>query len=127
MMFGLPILGWIGIAGLITILGLGVGLKVEASRLATSKAETVAVQEKFDAFVSEAKALGDAQNAKTKAADAASKLNKEKADAQNITASNALATLYAKYTGLRNSRAGANNSQLPSAPTVTSSTARTCF
>src|ERR1035437_9072976 len=120
MMFGLPIFAWVGVAGLVTILGLGVGLKVEASRLATSKAETVTVQGKFDAFVSTAKVLGETQNAKAKSSDEANLKSKGETDAKLSKSTAALATLYTKYNGLRNSAAAsANSSQLPSAPVVT--------
>ena len=54
----LPMMGWAAIAAGVVIAGLGIALKIQSARLETSKAETVAVQGKFDAFVSQAKALG---------------------------------------------------------------------
>jgi len=124
---GIPIFGWIGIGLIVTIIGLGVGLKVESSRLATSKAETVAVQGKFDTFVLQVKTLGEAQNAKTAATNLVNQQFKEKADEDILKARSELSVAYADYRKLRNSGKGSGSSTLPSAPTVTSNTARTCF
>ncbi len=127
-MFGLPLFGWIGIGMLVTILALGVGLKVEASRLATSKAETVAVQGKFDTFVAQTKALGEEQAAKAKATDLINQQYKEQADANVLKARSELTAAYADYRRLRNSAgASSGRGQMPAAPSVTSSAARTCF
>jgi len=125
--FMLPVMGWAAIAAGAVILGLGVAVKVQTSRLATSKAETVAVQGRFDAFVSQAKALGDAQNAKAKETDAANKQLKEKSDAQSAKSKADLAAVYAKYRGLLNAKPNSGGGQLPPAAAVTSGTDRTCF
>jgi hypothetical protein len=119
-MFPLSPTMWVAVGGALLVVGLGAAVKIQSSRLETSKAETIAVQGKFDAFVAQAKALGDAQNAKAKL--------KVKVDETAAKSRTDLAALYAKYRGLRNSAAAsAGSGQLPPAAAVTSSAARTCF
>ena len=127
-MFPLSPTMWAAVGGVVLIAALSGAVKVQTSRLATAKAETVAVQAKFDTFVSQAKAIGDAQEAKAKALDAANHDLKEKVDAESAKSRSDLAILYAKYVRVRNSAAAsANSSQMPPAAAVTSSTSRTCF
>ena len=111
----LPLMAWGAIAAGAVILGLGIAVKVQTSRLTTSKAETVAVQSKFDAFVAQAKAIGDAQNAKAKAIEVIDKQRKEKADYDNAKAQRDLAGVYAAYRSLRDSRTNPGSGILPAA------------
>ena len=55
----LPMVAWGAIAAGVVIVGLGIGLRVQTARLETAKAETVAVQGRFDAFVAQEKAAGE--------------------------------------------------------------------
>jgi len=127
-MFPLSPTMWVAVGGALLVVGLGAAVKIQSSRLETSKAETIAVQGKFDAFVAQAKALGDAQNAKAKALNEANAKLKVKVDETAAKSRTDLAALYAKYRGLRNSAAAsAGSGQLPPAAAVTSSAARTCF
>lgn len=125
---GIPILGWVGIAGLVLILALGTGLKIESSRLAAAKQETVVVQGKFDNFVTQTKTLGEAQAAKAKAADLVNQQFKEKADADLKSTKGELALAYADYRRLRSS-AGKNprGSIVPQAPSGARSPERVCY
>jgi len=123
----LPLMAWGAIAAGAVILGLGIAVKVQTSRLTTSKAETVAVQSKFDAFVAQAKAIGDAQNAKAKAIEVIDKQRKEKADYDNAKAQRDLAGVYAAYRSLRDSRTNPGSGILPPAASGSSDPTRACF
>ena len=68
-MFPLPLTAWIGIAGLVAVLGIGGYATIQSSRLDACKAQSVVIQGKFDGFVAQAKAQGDAQNARAKELD----------------------------------------------------------
>ncbi len=112
----------------VAFLALGGALAIERSRLAASKAETIAVQAKFDAFVAEAKALGEAQNAKTALIDATNAKAKETADAANAKTKRDLAAVYAAYAKLRdNPSVNSSGGDVSSPATFTSSADTTCF
>lgn len=118
----------IGAAGAaVLIAGLGVAVKVQSSRLDAAKAEIVAVQGRFDAFVAQAKALGEQQAEKAKAEDAANKQRQEKANADLKKSRSDLAGVYESYRRLRDSRANSDSGSVPQAPTFTASADRTCF
>jgi len=112
-MFPLSLKMYAYIAVLAVLAALAVAVKVQTSRLATAKAETVAVQGKFDAFVAQAKALGDAQNAKAKAIEVADKQRKEQADYDNAKTKRDLAGVYAAYRKLRDQRGNSGSGFLP--------------
>ncbi len=107
---------YLGIAAVVAIAGLSILLKIQSSRLASSKAETVAVQGKFDAFVSATKALGEQAIAKAKAQELADKANKEKVDADH---KKTVAALAAESARLRNARS--SERFLPTTGTATPS------
>lgn len=123
----LPIAAWGAIAAGVVIVGLGIGLRIQTARLETSKAETVATQGRFDAFVSHAKALGAAQAEKAKAEDAANKQRQEKANASLAKSRSDLAGVYDAYRRLRDQRENTGGRVVSAAPTFTASADRTCF
>lgn len=106
--FVIPPLG-IGIYGAIAaavvILGLGVSLKVQTSRLASCKQE-------FATFQSQVKALGEVAAAKAKAQEAADIAKKEKIDNENQALRANNAALVRKLRLAANSR----KRELPAAP-----------
>jgi len=106
------------------LLASGVGLKVQTSRIATAKAETVKVQAQYDLFVEKARVLGEQQAEEAKRRDEANKVLMEQADEENKRQHAAdIATI------LRLRRAAANPSSgtLPSAPTGSSRPDLICF
>ncbi len=123
----LPMVAWGAIAAGAVILALGVAVKVQTSRLETSKAETVAVQVKFDLFAAKVKQLGEEAAIVAKAKDAQNKALKEKIDETSAKARADLAALYARYSRLRNSRESAGVSSLPSPATGSTSPALATF
>ena len=77
-MFGLPVLAWIGIAGLVTIFGLGTGLKIEAGRLDTCKTDAAS-------FKATTKANGELAAAEAKRIDLSRQKTMEVANAKITT------------------------------------------
>lgn len=123
----LPMMAWGAIAAGVVIAGLTIAVWVQSERLETSKAETVATQGRFDAFVAQAKALGDAQAEKAKAEDTANKQRQEKANAALTKSRSELAGVYDAYRRLRDQRENTGGRVVSAAPTFTASADRTCF
>jgi len=73
-MFQLPLTAWIGIAGLVAVLGLGGWAKIQGNRLDACKAESAA-------FVAKVEMEGEAAKAAAKAKEKEDLQAKEKADA----------------------------------------------
>ena len=116
--FILPPLGigvYGAIAAAVVILGLGIGIKVQTSRLTSCKQE-------FATFQAQVKALGEVAAAKAKAQETADKLAKEKADHENqaLRADNA-----ALSKRLRDARA--RSSYVPAAAAGSSHPDAACF
>ena len=95
-------------AGLLVVLVVGFGLYWKGHIDGAER-----VQLKFDAFVSETKALGDKARADALKKESDDKLAKGKADEQNRMV---IATLTSTISGLRQQRASAGGGQLPAAP-----------
>lgn len=69
---------------------LSIAVKVQTSRLETSKQETVAVQAAFDLFKEKVKQLGEKQNAEAAAQKLTDEERERKANAENAKTSSAL-------------------------------------
>jgi len=112
----------------VTLLWIGGGLFAAGLLMGGGSAWTVqgwrldSAKTKYDLFVAQVKAVGDAQEAAAKLKDAENKTRMEKANAENARTRSALAVA---LNGLRNasSRGGGLSSPAPSA----ASPARTCF
>lgn len=102
----IPILGYVAIAALLVISGLGVAVKVQTSRLDALRAE-------YAQFKGGVEALGLAAKKATAEQEARDKANKEKADAENV---HTTATLRADIERLRRDRDGARSRILPQTP-----------
>lgn len=114
----LPLMGWAVIAAGVVILGLGIALKVQTSRLDALRTE-------YAEFKAGVKALGEAAIVSAKAKEAADQAKKEKSDAANAKTKRDLAGLYAAYGSLRDQRA--RGSLLPEAAPGSSSPDRITF
>lgn len=108
----------------VVVLGLGIAVKVQSARLESAKAETVAVQGQFDAFVAQAKVIGEQQEAKTKAEDLANRKRQEAANAENLKTRTALIIA---LDSLRKSTPDPRSRSLPSAPAGSARPDLACF
>lgn len=116
--FALPMMAWGALAAGVVILGLGVALKIQSSRLESCKAE-------YAQFRAEVKVLGEAAIKAAKAREAEDKSRKEKADVQNAKSRRDLDGIYAAYRSLRDSRT--SSSRLPEAPAGSRRADLACF
>ena len=114
----LPIMGWAAIAAGVVIVGLGIAVKVQTSRLDAVKAE-------YAQFKGGVQAIGEAAKIATAAREAADKDKKERADAENLRAKRDLAGVYSAYRSLRDQRA--RGSVLPEAAPGSTGAATACF
>ncbi len=86
---------------------------VQTKRLHSAQAQVVAVQARFDVFVEQTKALGEAQIAKNKEIVA----NQERTNRETVKSANArVVDILDRYKRLLNSPAGASSGSLPAVP-----------
>lgn len=100
----LSLWGYVTLGGVVLLLGLGVALKVQTSRLDACKHE-------YAAFVAQTKAAGEAQEKKTQETIARQKRDADEAEKRSLRA---VADIRGKYDRLRN--ASARSSVLPAIP-----------
>jgi len=81
------------VLGALLVMGaMGFALKVQSSRLASSKAETAAVQVAYDSFVAKTKALGDAAELKARAQEKERAALTKKTEKEHATRTQSLTT-----------------------------------
>ena len=108
---------WLAAGAGILILALGAGVKIQTSRLETSKAETAKVKAEYQMFREQVRVMGEAAIKLAKETEAANKTAKEKADAENKRSTELLQRTISK---LRHDRDSAGAGSLPPAPASTS-------
>jgi hypothetical protein len=117
--FLLSPLGRLAIAAIVgAAIGFGGAWKIQGGRLASVKAE-------YAAFVAQAKAVGEAQEAKTKAEIASNQKAKEAADRENAKTKRDLSGVYDAYRKLRDART--NSGFVPAAAAGAVDPSRACF
>lgn len=104
---------WLWIA--LALAALTLAVTVQTKRLHSAQAQVVAVQARFDVFVEQTKAIGEAQIAKNKEAAAKQERNdresKKSADAR-------VAAILDRYNRLLNRPAGSGGGSLPPIPST---------
>ena len=111
------------------ILGILLALSVAGNTIlgklyVSAKQDVARVQQAYDSFVAQAKAIGEKQEKETAAKVAAAAKQKEQADAENSKTRRDLDGVYAAYRSLRDQR---QRSLLPETSASTGSSDSACF